>query len=708
MQLGPCRRTGQNGADLEAVVVGKFLLGMVSGGLVVTGGLVVGSMLFPTQPANDNAPVAAVEAPIAAPEATAPDAGEKVSASADPEPTATEGAPATAELEPEPEVAPEAMSDAGAPLVSDDAPAAPQDDTASASAAPEIPAATDVAQPETSVEPSKPAADASDPAPATATLEATPSEPAADAVSAPDELQIADAGTVIDAPAAPDAAPKAAASDAAPAPAAADPAPPAPAAEAVVAPGDAPEAAPAEPAPAEAAPSTEVADAGTDQQPVATGTASVTDPAAEAAVTQAPAAETALAEAAPEVDAPTPDVTAPEATAPEASTPVAEDADAATEPATTDTATVEPDGAVTDPAAITPEAAPEMAMEAAPEAMPEAAPEAMAEAPAAEPVPAEEAPSDPMAVPATDAGTAPGTAVTEMPGTKPSALPGVVAPEADTSVAVAEEDSDAKTFKPSPGLVRAGEGVIIGRNQPGETAPTDPATDPAAAPTDPRPIAQFAAQFENPDAKPPFAIVLVDPGTPDLDRAGLAALPFPVSFALDPQDPATPERAAIYRAAGREVVMLVTGIAQGAQASDVEVAFQSMEQGLPEAVAAMDLADPIFQNNRGLASAIVPILQASGRGLLTWDEGLNAADQVARREDLEAAVVFRNLDQANGDTVAIRRLLDRAVFKADQDRRVSVVGTADAATVAALLEWSVEGKAATVALAPLTAVLQVD
>jgi len=294
-----------------------------------------------------------------------------------------------------------------------------------------------------------------------------------------------------------------------------------------------------------------------------------------------------------------------------------------------------------------------------------------------------------------------------MPGTKPAALPGTAEPEAD-GAATAEAPGNGSSLKPAPGLIRSGEGLIIGRGKPAEPAATDPTTDPAAAPVDPRPIAQYAASFENPAAKPPLAIVLIDPGTPDLDRAGLAALPFPVSFALDPLDPATPDHAAIYRAAGKEVVMLVTGIAEGAEAADVEVAFQSMEQGLPEAVAVMDLAKPAFQNNRALASAVVPILKADGRGLLTWDEGLNAADQIARREDLEAAVVFRNLDQGHGDKVAVRRLLDRAVFKADQAGRVSVVGTADPATVAALLEWTVEGKAATVALAPLTAVLKVD
>jgi polysaccharide deacetylase 2 family uncharacterized protein YibQ len=99
---------------------------------------------------------------------------------------------------------------------------------------------------------------------------------------------------------------------------------------------------------------------------------------------------------------------------------------------------------------------------------------------------------------------------------------------------------------------------------------------------------------------------------------------------------------------------------------------------------------------------------AQGRGLLTWDRGLNAADQVARRDDVPAAVVFRDLDQAGTDSASIRRVLDRAVFKAGQDGRVAVAGTATPETVAALLEWTVEGKAATVALGPVTAVLAVE
>jgi uncharacterized protein len=156
------------------------------------------------------------------------------------------------------------------------------------------------------------------------------------------------------------------------------------------------------------------------------------------------------------------------------------------------------------------------------------------------------------------------------------------------------------------------------------------------------------------------------------------------------------------------VIMLATGIAEGAQASDIEVAFQSMAQGLPEAVVVMDMAEPLFQDRRPLASLVVPVVAAQGRGLLTWDRGLNAADQVARRNDVPAAVVFRDLDSAGSNSTAIRRLLDRAVFKAGQDGRVAVAGMATPELVAALLEWTVEGRAATVALAPVTAVLTVE
>ncbi len=265
------------------------------------------------------------------------------------------------------------------------------------------------------------------------------------------------------------------------------------------------------------------------------------------------------------------------------------------------------------------------------------------------------------------------------------------------------EAAPENTIKPTPGFARKTLGTIIGRDEnPEESTETAEAE---AVPTDTRPIALFAAPFENPDAKPLLSIVLIDTGAAELDREALANLPFPVSFALDPLDPASPDRAAIYRAAGKEVLMLATGIAEGAQASDIEVAFQSMAQAIPEAVAVMDLPNPAFQNRRPLASLVVPVIGAQGRGLISWDLGLNAADQVARRDGVPTTEIFRNLTAGGEDNAAIRRTLDRAIFLAGQNGRTTVAGEATPEVIGALLEWTIEGRAASVALAPVTAVL---
>ncbi len=151
--------------------------------------------------------------------------------------------------------------------------------------------------------------------------------------------------------------------------------------------------------------------------------------------------------------------------------------------------------------------------------------------------------------------------------------------------------------------------------------------------------------------------------------------------------------------------MAGTGIPEGAGPGDMEQSFQVLASRLPEAVAVIDPDGRAFQNNRPLASQVVPILADQGRGLVTFDQGLNAADQVARREGLASALIFRRIDAEGEDSPVIRRYLDRAAFKAAQDGRVVVIGTLRPETVAAILEWAVEGRASTVALAPVSALL---
>jgi len=258
--------------------------------------------------------------------------------------------------------------------------------------------------------------------------------------------------------------------------------------------------------------------------------------------------------------------------------------------------------------------------------------------------------------------------------------------------------------RPATGFSGAVDGVVTGRLPRIGDAPE---ADPAAA-TDPAlqdPIDRYARAFSNPQGKPVFAIVLIDRGGPGLDRAALAALPFPVTFVLDPTLPDVAALANAYLSAGQEVAMLATAIPAGATAADLEVTFGAHAAALPQAVAVVDLAEGGFQGNRPLATQVIPIIQGQGRGLLTYDAGLNAADQVARRDQLRAGTIFRRIDPEGQPAGDIRRVLDRAAFKAAQDGRVAVVGEATPATVAALLEWTVEGRAAAVALAPATAVM---
>ncbi|WP_323006813.1 divergent polysaccharide deacetylase family protein [Pseudorhodobacter sp.] len=271
----------------------------------------------------------------------------------------------------------------------------------------------------------------------------------------------------------------------------------------------------------------------------------------------------------------------------------------------------------------------------------------------------------------------------------------------------------APALRPAPGLASTVDGVktgrlpVIGLETAVETAPdAAPNTAPSAAEdASLPPVERFARAFENTNKKPLFAILLQDTGGPDIDREALAAISFPVSFVIDPALPDAAMAAQIYRAAGQEVLMLASGIPAGATASDIAISLDAMAGILPEAVALVDPASGGFQGNRTLAAQVLAVVSDQGRGVVSWDRGLNSASQVARREGIRNAVIFRALDDADERRTVIRRYLDRAAFKAAQDGRVVVLGQTRPETVAAVLEWAVEGRAATVALAPATAVM---
>jgi len=294
------------------------------------------------------------------------------------------------------------------------------------------------------------------------------------------------------------------------------------------------------------------------------------------------------------------------------------------------------------------------------------------------------------------------------PPAVPRTAPAIVVPQ--EPVPQAEEPANQPGLAPDEGIALAVPGVRTDRlPRIGDEAEVVPESAPEElAVLGTTPLELFARTFDNPAGKPLFSIILIDEGTPPEDRATLAALPFPVTFALDPLREDSAEASRVYREAGQEVAMLASGIPDGATVGDLEQTFQTLDLALPEAVVVLDRPEGGLQDAADLSRAIVPIVAEQGRGLLTYDRGLNPADQVARREGVPAAVIFRILDSEGESIPRMRNYLDRAAFKAAQEGSVVVIGRTRPETVAAILEWTVEGRAAAVALAPVSAVLEAE
>ncbi len=355
------------------------------------------------------------------------------------------------------------------------------------------------------------------------------------------------------------------------------------------------------------------------------------------------------------------------------------------------------------PARVT---APSMASAPAPEVvapetpMPEVAAPEVAEQTAPAPVPPADAEAEPSAPalpqvdPVTEPAADPAAEASAQPAPAPSEALLDPAPEQSTGAKVATP--------PQPGDALQTPTISA------DPVPDTPALDAPdlAPPLGAPPLQAFAAPFAGAGGKPLFAIILLDTGAADIDRAVWASLPLPVSFAVDPESPTAAEAMALYRAAGKEVIILPTSLPAGAQASDVETSLAAYQAMLPESVAVM--SDPVagFQDDRELASLVVPAVGAQGRGVLLFDKGLNSAAQIAQRDGIPYAMISKMIDTGGESVPVMRRYLDRAVFKAAQDGAAVVMGQTLPDTLTALTEWSLEGRAGDVTLAPISALMQ--
>ncbi|MDW4548941.1 divergent polysaccharide deacetylase family protein [Defluviimonas sp. D31] len=297
------------------------------------------------------------------------------------------------------------------------------------------------------------------------------------------------------------------------------------------------------------------------------------------------------------------------------------------------------------------------------------------------------------------------------------------APEGDaagTELAQAESGSESGTgaFKPAPSFGGAaarqpatGEeasGVTVNRPATSEDPASEALPEEAvAAPAETEiTLAAFAAPFFNPEKKPLMAVVLLDRGEAagGLDAAALATIGMKVTIAIDPTLPDAPRRAELYRLAGHEIAILSPELPAGATASDLEVSYQSEVQALPEAVALIGDGDAVFQHDRGVAEHLAALLGEEGRGLITYDRGLNPARQAAITANVPHVEVFRALDAQGESGSMIERSLDRAGFEASRTGAVTVVASTAPETLEALRTWIDAGAKGT-AIAPVSAIM---
>nr|WP_231703973.1 divergent polysaccharide deacetylase family protein [Cochlodiniinecator piscidefendens] len=214
-----------------------------------------------------------------------------------------------------------------------------------------------------------------------------------------------------------------------------------------------------------------------------------------------------------------------------------------------------------------------------------------------------------------------------------------------------------------------------------------------------------AEAYENANDQPYFSILLIDDGSEAVAPDVAQNLPFPVSFIVDAAEPTAGARAAEYRAAGLEVLVMVD-LPENAQPSDIEQIYQASLAAVPDAVAVIGPQSGGIGGTRQTAEQVAGILAESGHGLVTYPLGLNAAQQVATSEGVPAVTVFRELDAGNERAHIIRRYLDRAAFRAAQEGQVVMVGHLRSDTLEGLVTWGLQDRAASVAVAPISALLK--
>lgn len=272
------------------------------------------------------------------------------------------------------------------------------------------------------------------------------------------------------------------------------------------------------------------------------------------------------------------------------------------------------------------------------------------------------------------------------------------APSVDDSVAEAAAVEDLPGQNGAAVLPGDRSGIRVNRPAAG---------DAPAAETGPGGMAleTHAAAWEGGSDLPRIGIVLLDAGALPGAVAAVAALPMPVTVAIDPGAAGAAELMAGYRAEGIEVLALAR-LPVGAMPVDVAVTYEAVFAILPEAVGVIDAGEGGLQAQSAVTEQAMARLAADGRGAVLPGGGLNMAARLAAEAGVPVAVIDRRLDAGGAEAAAIRRTLDQAAFRARQSGDVVLLGDVEAEVLSALMLWGAARAAAQVDVAPVSAILR--
>ena len=209
------------------------------------------------------------------------------------------------------------------------------------------------------------------------------------------------------------------------------------------------------------------------------------------------------------------------------------------------------------------------------------------------------------------------------------------------------------------------------------------------------------------EGKPKLSIVLLTDQLSAIDPNLLQVLPIPVTFAVDPVNPAADTLLISLREREQEAVILAD-LPPEAAVQDVDAALTALVDMLPQTVGVIERQAGALQQSRDVMLHVPEVLNRTGHGLVVYEKGFNTLAKEAGKAGTPVATIYRNLDDADQNERAIRRFLDGAAFRAanSPSEPIVVLARLRRETMSAIRIWALQDRAHKTAVVPVSQLMK--